>query len=273
MPTCTGSALLMAGIHESGNPTAFSPQSQQGLRPAFSPSCWQKHGQGAGPAGAGGTQLVTTARGRCARKDEMKDTSVHPKKVTALRQVSALGVGAGLCSSGPTAPKRDYPPAGQRSRSSVPGCETRGPRSCGARSLSRCTLNGDAERPGGREAFWGAHCRLSLTPCFVTWGLPARPGAPPSPAGRGAAGGGCPGRRRRRAGTKTAPPPGAARRGGCRRGGDRRAREERRGGERSYAKPGVPLRRGGQAGGGSSPAPEAAGGISARGAAPQPPGQ
>ncbi|XP_046772483.1 elongation of very long chain fatty acids protein 6 isoform X1 [Gallus gallus] len=80
MPTCTGSALLMAGIHESGNPAAFSPQSQQGLRPAFSPSCWQKHGQGAGPAGAGGTQLVTTARGRCARKDEMKDTSVHPKK-------------------------------------------------------------------------------------------------------------------------------------------------------------------------------------------------
>lgn len=34
-------------------------------------------------------------------------------------------------------------------------------------------------------------------------------------------------------------------RGGRRRGGDRRAREERRGGERSYAKPGVPLRRGG----------------------------
>lgn len=33
--------------------------------------------------------------------------------------------------------------------------------------------------------------------------------------------------------------------GGRRRGGDRRAREERRGGERSYAKPGVPLRRGG----------------------------
>lgn len=74
-------------------------------------------------------------------------------------------------------------------------------------------------------------------------------------------------------------------RGGRRRGGDRRAREERRGGERSYVKPGVPLRRGGPGqrrglSGGGRAGPGSRGGdgdrqaaIAAREAAGQPLGQ